>query len=98
MTAEDGETGLDIYREHAAQIDLVFSDVVMPKMSGGEVAKKIRHDNPTLTILFASGYTTGDKHLSQMVKEGTRILPKTYRAAALLNKISEVLDDGRQAE
>jgi len=56
LEAFDGENALKIFIEHKDEISLVFSDVVMPRMSGPESVKKIREFAPTLPVIFATGY------------------------------------------
>ena len=56
MTASDGLSGLALYQEHAADIDLVLLDLSMPVMNGAETFKKLREINPQVRVLLSSGY------------------------------------------
>ena len=92
LTASDGETALQLARQHAAQIKLVVSDVIMPKMSGKELATRLQQEHPNLKILFISGYTADiiDRH--GVLDPATAFLPKPFTVTALAAKINELLD------
>ncbi|MFT4862374.1 MAG: two-component system cell cycle sensor histidine kinase/response regulator CckA [Pseudohongiellaceae bacterium] len=71
-------------------IELVFMDVMMPEMGGPSAAKLIKQNNPTIPILFASGYAP-DSH--QAIQDDYIVLNKPYRGDELLNTIRSLLDD-----
>jgi CheY-like chemotaxis protein len=58
--AEDGTQALEIYQQHANEIDCVLLDLVMPEISGLETFRRMRTLNPEARVVFASGYSTGE--------------------------------------
>lgn len=88
--AADGEQGLAALSA-GGPVDLVISDVVMPGLSGQEMARRIRETQPELPILFISGYTD-NVVLRHGLLEGTfAFLEKPFTAERLGSKIREVL-------
>lgn len=59
LTACNGQDAVDVFKEHAATIDLLILDVVMPDMGGLEAARCIRAINPDVPIIFSTGYDAG---------------------------------------
>ncbi len=56
VEAEDGEKALEIYDSHQHNIDLLLTDIVMPKMGGLELSTRMKHRRPELPIIFMTGY------------------------------------------
>lgn len=88
LLASNGEDALRICSEKE-DIDLLFMDVIMPKMDGPEAAGAIKIARPTLPIMFASGYSP-ETH--RELVEQYPILNKPYRSDELLSLIRSVLD------
>jgi two-component system cell cycle sensor histidine kinase/response regulator CckA len=57
LEAPDGETGLAVAAGHTGSIDIVITDLVMPRMNGGDFASALARTHPKLRVVFASGYT-----------------------------------------
>jgi two-component system, cell cycle sensor histidine kinase and response regulator CckA len=76
-------------------IDLVLTDVVMPQMSGPELAKRLRGLRPEIKVLFMSGYTDDTIIRHGMLDPKTRFLQKPLTPEDLLRKVREVLDGER---
>jgi PAS domain S-box-containing protein len=92
LVANSGEAALEIWRQRQASIDVLLTDVIMPQMSGGELAHKLRDMNPRLKILFMSGYTD-DMIASHGVLAGeTQLIQKPFTAEALGRRLRGVLD------
>ncbi|MEP6714884.1 MAG: PAS domain-containing protein [Terriglobia bacterium] len=92
IPAECGATALRIWEERAGKVDVLITDVIMPQMSGGDLAKKLREKNPRLKILFMSGYTD-DMLAGHGVFGGeTQLLQKPFTADGLGSKLRDVLD------
>ncbi|MBU1244796.1 response regulator [Myxococcota bacterium] len=92
MTAAEGEEALRICARHAGEIHLLLTDVVMPKMSGRELAHALTADRPTTRVLYMSGYTGNTiLHHGDFDAE-TQFLAKPFTMAGLMSKIRAVLD------
>jgi two-component system, cell cycle sensor histidine kinase and response regulator CckA len=92
LVAESGQAALGIWGERQGSIDVLLTDVIMPQMSGGELAHKLREMSPHLKILFMSGYTD-DMIASHGILAGeTQLIQKPFTAEALGRKLRGVLD------
>jgi len=91
--AADAMEAIKIASNPGQPIDLVVSDVVMPKMGGPELMEQLRALRPAVKVLYMSGYT-GDE-LSRRVGQETSItvLEKPFSASALLQTVRDVLDE-----
>jgi len=90
LVAHDGAHALRICDEYLAPIQLLITDVVMPRMNGVAVADAVRERRPETRVLFVSGYTAGAPiDLSGRGAEG--FLPKPFTPAALARKVRTVL-------
>ncbi|HMI31059.1 MAG TPA: ATP-binding protein, partial [Candidatus Limnocylindrales bacterium] len=84
--------GIELARAYESRIDLVLTDVIMPRMSGKEFAVRVLEIRPEVRVLYMSGYA---RHLmtSQGVLEaGTEFLEKPFTPQGLAYKVREVLD------
>jgi PAS domain S-box-containing protein len=94
LVACDGVEALEVQTRHRRPIHLLISDVVMPRMSGGELAQRLRERIPSLPILFVSGYA-GDVNLSLHLPPGElMLLPKPFTGRELARRVRELLDRG----
>jgi PAS domain S-box-containing protein len=59
LVAENGKQALQIYEQHRKEIDCVLLDLIMPELSGLETYRRMRAVDPTVRVVFASGYSTG---------------------------------------
>jgi signal transduction histidine kinase len=92
-TAANGVEALSL--QHAAgagHIDLLFTDVVMPHMSGSELADRVRALYPQTKILFTSAYTEQSIIHQGVLAQGMTLLQKPFTPSALAHKLREVLD------
>lgn len=95
LDAGDPEQALDIARAHETPIDLLLSDVVLPKMSGRILADKLRQSHPGVRVLFVSGYTDDVIVRHGILNEEVNFLQKPYSQEGLISKIRRVLDHPR---
>jgi PAS domain S-box-containing protein len=95
LLAADGEEALRVGERHAGGIDLLLTDVVMPRMSGRALAQALAQTRPTLKVLYMSGYTDNAIVHHGVLDPGTRFLGKPFTVADLARRVREVLDDGR---
>jgi CheY-like chemotaxis protein len=92
LVADSGQNAIRVWEERRGRIDILLTDVIMPHMSGGDLAHKLRERNPKLKVLFMSGYTD-DMIASHGVLAGeTQLLPKPFSAETLGRKLRDVLD------
>lgn len=92
LTADSGPAALEVVRQHDGPLDLLMTDVVMPRMNGWELAMQLSAARPALGILFISGYTA-DTVLDQGMLERDEIhfLEKPYGPDALLRVVRRIL-------
>jgi PAS domain S-box-containing protein len=94
IAASSGVEALEMLR-HDDEIDLLFTDVVMPgELAGRALAAKAREMRPGLKVLFASGYFEGALVGKGELDVDVQFLPKPYRKQELARKIEEVLSPG----
>ena len=76
LTAENGGDALALFEKHGGKVDLLVTDVVMPQMSGREIAEQLARVNPALKVLYMSGYTDEiiDRH--GVLEPGVRLIGK----------------------
>jgi DNA-binding response OmpR family regulator len=91
LTAEGGEEALRIAQAHQGAIALALLDVVMPGMSGPEVAQRLHATRPDLKILFMSGFST-EVVVVHGLDSGDPILVKPFSLETLGRKVHEILD------
>ena len=90
LEAEDGEEALAVSRGHDGMVDLLLTDVVMPQMSGKQLADRLLLLRPLLRVLFMSGYT--DREMVGQLSARAAFLQKPLRPSTLTRKVREVLD------
>ena len=92
IEAEDGEEAYNLCVESAPEIDLLLSDVIMPRMNGGELAKRLEKIYPGLKIQFMSGYTDGNIATHGVLAEGVNLLQKPMKPDVLAMALRDLLD------
>lgn len=96
LEAKDGLDALSVAARHPLTIDLVVTDVVMPNMSGGELAKELARLRPQARLLFVSGYA-GKTVLDHKVFDlETNFLQKPYSLKQLAAKVRNALSHSSQ--
>ena len=96
IEAGDGEAGLATHREHRDRIDLILSDVLMPKLSGPELYRAIRSADPSARFLFTSGYTEGDIEQRSLLEPGVSFVAKPWTISDLARQVRVALDAPRE--
>jgi PAS domain S-box-containing protein len=92
VDAHDAAAALAIASKHDGRIHLLLTDVVMPKMSGRELAEKLGPTRPDMKVLFMSGYTDDTIVHHGVLGEGVAFLQKPITPDTLARKVREVLD------
>jgi two-component system cell cycle sensor histidine kinase/response regulator CckA len=93
LEAPDGETALRLVAKHQGEIHLLLTDVVMPDVSGRELADKVAAVRPGVRVLFMSGYTDDAVVRHGVLQEGIAFLQKPFTPDTLARKVREVLDE-----
>jgi two-component system, cell cycle sensor histidine kinase and response regulator CckA len=91
VEARDGRDALQLARSHAQDFKLLLTDVVMPGMSGRELADEIKRMLPEIRILFMSGYTSNAIVHRGVLDEGLSLLTKPFTRSGLVQKVHEIL-------
>jgi nitrogen-specific signal transduction histidine kinase/ActR/RegA family two-component response regulator len=92
VSAANGGEALELCELNSDDIDLLLADVVMPQMSGRELADRVSGLWPNLKILYMSGYSDNALVHHGVLEPGTRLLAKPFTAEDLRRKVREVLD------
>jgi PAS domain S-box-containing protein len=90
LTASDGEEALLMYEQYGHPIDLLISDVIMPRMRGPELAAHLRTRQPEMRVLFISGYSD-PSIANQVVSAASHFLQKPFAAEALVRAVNDAL-------
>ncbi|MGC4069851.1 MAG: response regulator [Polyangiaceae bacterium] len=91
LQARDGVTALSALEKHVGSLDLLLTDVVMPSMSGPELASRVLALRPNIKVLFTSGYTENAISHHGILDAGVNFIAKPYVPYALAQKIRQVL-------
>lgn len=92
LVAENPEDALAQVRDHENPIDLLITDVVMPGMSGHDLAEKLAPDHPDMKILYISGYTANVIAHRGIIEENIEFLGKPFRRSELAKKARQILE------
>ena len=92
LTAADGDEALLTCAQHAGDIHLLLTDMVMPRMSGSLLAQQLFKTLPTLKVLYMSGYTYNAIGHHGVLDAGTHFIAKPFTATDLTRKVRAVLD------
>jgi CheY-like chemotaxis protein len=92
LVARDGEEAVAIARRRPQRIDLVLSDVIMPRSSGPDVVARVLELAPQARALYMSGYSDHAILRNGALRDGLAFLPKPFDRNTLARKVREVLD------
>jgi CheY-like chemotaxis protein len=95
LSAGNGRAALRMVESHPNRIDLLVTDVVMPEMSGPELATQVARLRPSLIVLYISGFTDDALLHRGVIEEGTAFLQKPFLPETLLIRIDELLGSVR---
>ncbi len=93
LWAENGEHALKVGKEHDGRIDLMITDVVMPKMGGREAAERLQPLYPQMKVIYMSGYTDNAIVHHGVLELGLNFLEKPFSPQDLALKVREALDE-----
>ncbi|MCD6361994.1 MAG: PAS domain S-box protein, partial [Armatimonadetes bacterium] len=89
LQASDGATALQILKEHGDAVRLLVTDVVMPGMSGHDLAEQVQTQYPHIKVLFTSGYTNNTIMQRGILRKGVQLLSKPFTPNELSRKVRE---------
>jgi CheY-like chemotaxis protein len=92
LEASGGSEALAIFKQHEGRIDLAITDVIMPQMSGQELAQNLKALCPDIKVLYVSGYTDDAIVRHGLLDEEIAFIQKPFTPEALSRKVREVLD------
>jgi CheY-like chemotaxis protein len=97
LAAADGAEGFRLCQEHDGTIDLMVSDIVMPRLNGLQLAEQVRAAHPETKFLFITGFADEFPELRELIRIGATILEKPFLPSELLRKVEDTLDQGKAA-
>jgi CheY-like chemotaxis protein len=93
LEAQDGQAALELSNRHSGPIHLLLTDVIMPGLSGRDLARQLTQARPGLKILFMSGYIDQAITPNGELEPGMAFLKKPFSPLILARKVRQVLDD-----
>jgi CheY-like chemotaxis protein len=91
LEARDGIEAFQLAQQHHGEIDLLLTDVVMPRMGGPELAIRLANLRPQMKVIYMSGYTEFAKDNRKLAESQKVILQKPFALVTLARKVREVL-------
>jgi len=92
LGASDGVEALEVAAQASGPIDLLVTDVVMPRLGGRELARRLTELRPAMKVLYMSGYAENALAFGGVLSEGIDFIQKPYSLDALAARIRQVLD------
>jgi DNA-binding response OmpR family regulator len=97
IEAEDGRAALDIFHREKNRVDVLVTDVVMPRLNGADLAKEAERIRPGVKILFISGHP--ERAGAGLDPTGiTNLLMKPFTADTLAARIKGIMTEGKEAD
>lgn len=90
LTASNYEEAVTVFQQEKGEIDLLFTDIMLPDRSGLELAKELKLRKPDLMVLLTSGYSSEHLQIQNLLMDDYRLLEKPYTMEQLLHTIREM--------
>ena len=97
LPAGGARQAMDVADQHQGHIDLLATDLVMPLMSGRELAQNLQPKFPQMKVLYLSGYTDDDMVRHGILHFDVNFLQKPFTPSSLARKVRQVLDENTNA-
>jgi CheY-like chemotaxis protein len=97
LPAADGAEALSLCQQYDGKIDLVVSDVVMPRVNGLELSERIRAARPETKFLFITGFGEQFPELRELIKYDISVMEKPFLPSELLRRVEDTLNQGKVA-
>jgi CheY-like chemotaxis protein len=92
IEAAHGGAALLLCERHPGEVHLLISDLVMPEMSGRDLAERLGRIRPEMRVLYMSGYTDNAIH-NDLWDQGANFMQKPFLPSELASKVREILDE-----
>lgn len=96
ITADSGATALGVVEAAGDGVDLVLTDVSLPRMSGPQLARRLYADHPGLPVVFVSGYSGAQLVRDGVIPAGAALLQKPYNYERLLSTVGRAMSAATQ--
>jgi CheY-like chemotaxis protein len=93
LAAQNGEEGLDVYRQNRGRIALVLSDMGLPRLGGWEMFQQMKDLDPDVRVILASGYFDPNLKMDLLKAGAKDFIQKPYVPDNILRRIREVIDE-----
>jgi CheY-like chemotaxis protein len=97
LSAADGAEALRLCQRYDGTIDLMVSDIVMPRLNGLQLSEQVRAAHPEMKFLFITGFAEEFPELRELIKYGANILEKPFLPSEFLHKVEDTLTQGKTA-
>ena len=87
LVAHSGEEALEVAHDHGGNVDLLLSDVTMPKMGGQELAHNLTKKHPAIKVILMSGFS----HVQVVLQRGWKFIQKPFTLDDVKKTIKELL-------
>jgi two-component system, cell cycle sensor histidine kinase and response regulator CckA len=94
IEAKSGDAALEVIHRATETIDLLITDVVMPRMDGPGLIREVRETHPDMRVIFISGYTEDSFRKRLDTDAELHFLPKPFSLKQLASKVKEVMSEG----
>jgi signal transduction histidine kinase/CHASE3 domain sensor protein/CheY-like chemotaxis protein len=96
LEAQDGDEALRVFGAHAAEVELLLTDVVLPgKVRGRELGERITAVRPDIKVLYMSGYTENSVVHHGRLDDGVQLLGKPFKREQLARKVADLLGEAK---
>jgi two-component system cell cycle sensor histidine kinase/response regulator CckA len=92
LTAAEGAEAMALSRQHSGVIQVLVTDLVMPRMSGSDLARRLMAERPGIRVLFISGYDRDAARTAGPLEPGTDFIEKPFSPEVLLERVGRLLE------
>jgi two-component system, cell cycle sensor histidine kinase and response regulator CckA len=93
LTARDGQEAVQVFKQNVKTVDLVLTDLGLPKLGGWEACQQMQPLNPKLKIVVATGYLDPEAKQTMMNGGVRRFVSKPYLGSELVDTLRDLLDE-----
>ncbi|HEX6040204.1 PAS domain S-box protein [Longimicrobium sp.] len=92
LTAAEGAEAMALSRQHSGTIQVLVTDLVMPRMNGSDLARRLMAERPGIRVLFISGYDRDAARTAGPLEPGTDFIEKPFSPELLLERVGRLLE------